>query len=114
MESNPMNLNQYQLQALNTAIYPADKGLIYPAMKLGSEAGEVQGKVGKWLRGDIAMQDQAEFFDVIADELGDVLWYCAALARDIGYTLEGVAVRNLNKLSDRAARGVLKGDGDNR
>ena len=50
----------------------------------------------------------------LASEIGDVLWYCAALARDIGYDLQHIAQGNIAKLNDRAKRGKIGGDGDNR
>lgn len=50
----------------------------------------------------------------IAPELGDVLWYAANAAKDLGVQLGDVATANTSKLKSRQARGVLKGDGDNR
>ena len=50
----------------------------------------------------------------IAKEIGDVLWYCAALAHDIGYTLEEVGNMNVEKLRSRKQRNKLNGSGDNR
>ena len=47
-------------------------------------------------------------------ELGDVLWYVAQLASELGYELEDVANQNLSKLRDRSARGQLKGSGEHR
>ena len=103
-----MNFNDYQKQAITTAIYPVDGCIAYPALGLVSEAGEVAGKVKKRLRGDgVALTE-------IGKEIGDVLWYCAALAHDLGMTLDDIAQQNLDKLADRAARGVLRGNGDNR
>jgi NTP pyrophosphatase (non-canonical NTP hydrolase) len=52
--------------------------------------------------------------DGLKKELGDVLWYLAALASDLGVTLEEVAAGNVAKLRSRAERGVLGGSGDNR
>lgn len=48
------------------------------------------------------------------DEMGDVLWYLSAIATDLGFQLYDIAERNIQKLKDRAERGVLKGDGDKR
>jgi NTP pyrophosphatase (non-canonical NTP hydrolase) len=50
----------------------------------------------------------------IGDEIGDVLWYMAALARDLGLSLDDIADRNIQKLLDRKARNVIQGSGDNR
>lgn len=47
-------------------------------------------------------------------ELGDVLWYCANLANELQISLDLVAEKNIAKLKDRAARGVIKSEGDNR
>ena len=103
-----LTLNLYQNKAVKTAIYPHTAQITYPAMGLANEAGEVLGKVKKIVRdGTFNRSD-------IIDELGDVLWYAAALARDLDVTLSEVASINLNKLEDRAKRGVLKGSGDKR
>jgi len=50
----------------------------------------------------------------ILDELGDVLWDLTALSTDLGVPLFRVAQRNVEKLRDRKARGVLHGNGSNR
>jgi len=50
----------------------------------------------------------------IAAEIGDVLWYCAALANDLGFELSALAAANLSKLQGRKDRGKISGDGDNR
>lgn len=51
---------------------------------------------------------------VMAAELGDVLWYTANLATELGYDLNRIAGENVNKLQSRKVRGVLGGSGDNR
>ena len=109
-----MDLNSYQAAAKLTALYPdAGSNPIYPTLGLSGEAGEVAEKVKKVLRdrgGDFDDQARAE----IALELGDVLWYVAQLASELGYELDEVANQNLRKLRDRSARGQLKGSGDHR
>ena len=47
-------------------------------------------------------------------EIGDVLWYCATLARDLGYELDDVAQMNVDKLRSRMQRHIISGSGDNR
>jgi hypothetical protein len=43
-----------------------------------------------------------------------VLWYCAALANDIGYSLDEIGELNIGKLHSRKVRNKLRGSGDNR
>lgn len=106
-----MTLNEYQQKALETAIYPTP--IIYPALGLCGESGEVADKVKKVIR-----DNNSEFTDEIkteiAKEIGDVLWYCATLSNDLGYSLDEIAEMNYNKLHSRQQRGMLGGSGDNR
>ena len=100
------SINYYQKEAVKTAIYTDP--IIYPALGLGNEAGEVQGKIKKMLRdGTFNKED-------IAAEIGDVLWYIAALCRDLEIDMADVALNNLAKLKSRQERGKIKGSGDNR
>ena len=52
--------------------------------------------------------------EAILAELGDVLWYVAQVATDLGESLEAVAQANLAKLRSRKERGRLGWDGDDR
>jgi len=108
-----MNFKEYQKQAVKTAIYGAGHKIMYPALGLGNEAGEVLGKIKKVLR-DNSGEFTPEKCKMIGDEIGDVLWYMAALCRDLDISLEDVANNNIQKLLDRAARNVIGGSGDNR
>lgn len=108
-----MTLDEYQKRALETAIYPEGMEVIYPALGLAGESGEVADKVKKVIR-DCGGMLSDERREAIAKELGDVLWYVATLASDLGYSLEKVAELNVEKLSSRARRGVLGGSGDDR
>lgn len=111
MEKKELTLNQYQKMALETAIYP--QPIIYPTLGLTGEAGEVSDKVKKVLRDNNSIFTEDKKTE-IAKEIGDVLWYCATLSHDIGYTLEEIAQMNYDKLHSRQLRGKLHGSGDNR
>ena len=105
---NSMDMDDYQKSAAETAIYSGKHAVIYPALGLAAEAGEVANKVKKILRdGDFDRK-------AIADEIGDCLWYIAALCRDLNVSMNDVAKTNLSKLQDRQKRGVISGSGDNR
>jgi NTP pyrophosphatase (non-canonical NTP hydrolase) len=107
-KSKQMGLNDYQKAASRTAIYKAEHSILYPALGLAGEAGEVSNKVKKMLRdGNFDKQG-------IAAEIGDVLWYLAALSRDLNIDLHDLAMQNLEKLYGRKARGKLSGSGDKR
>ena len=111
-----MTLNEYQNQALETAVFRGRgdfTGLMYCGLGLAGEAGEVTDNIKKAWRdddGDITPMRK----DAIKAELGDVLWYVAVLAADLGMTLEDVGRYNRDKLRSRQKRGVLHGEGDNR
>lgn len=108
-----MDLNEYQERARGTAIYPGVRGVEYCVLGLVGEAGELANKYKKIIRdkgGVASLMDD----DEMAKELGDVLWYVACLAGDLGYKLDEIAAVNLTKLDSRKARGTLTGSGDNR
>ena len=104
----------YENLAGQTAIFPKDRALEYLALGMTSEAGEVAGKVKKLIRDG----EDVEGFEVkkiaIASEIGDVLWYCAMMAREVGVPLNTIMQENLDKLHSRKERGKLQGSGDNR
>jgi NTP pyrophosphatase (non-canonical NTP hydrolase) len=103
----------YQDFVVSTKRYSRDYAVIYPALGLASEAGEVAGKVKKVLR-DAAGQLDVDQANKIIDELGDVLWYVTCLIDDLGYTLDEVIERNTAKLEARVANDTIHGSGDNR
>lgn len=108
-----MTLNEYQQKALETANYPDSHLIIYPALGMNGEAGEVAEKVKKVIR-DKNMEFDDDTRHNIALEVGDVLWYCATMARDLGYTLDEIAEMNYYKLKSRQQRNMIGGSGDNR
>lgn len=111
-----MNFLDYQHETAKTAVYPRQtpsEAVSYVTLGLVGEAGEIANKVKKILRdndGHVSMNKKSE----LADELGDVLYYVSELASNIGFNLEAIAKRNVDKLAGRAARGTLQGSGDNR
>ena len=87
--------------------------VLYHALKLNGEAGEVAEDVGKMFRDDrgvLTPKRQKK----LTKELGDALWYLSACCTHLGLSLEEIANQNLEKLHDRMERGVLHGDGSDR
>lgn len=110
------SFNFYQDEATQFAIYPGKGtflGLVYTTLKMNGEAGEIAEKIGKIMRDENSVLSTVHK-DALLFELGDVLWYIAAQAKELGFTLEEVANANIAKLASRSARGKLSGSGDNR
>lgn len=109
-----MQLNEYQDLCKTTAIYP-DRGnnLTYPTLGLAGEAGEVAEAIKKLMRDHNGVLT-AEYTHKIAKELGDVLWYVAILADELGCSLESIAQLNLHKLANRKLNNQLHGEGSDR
>lgn len=108
-----MTFDEYQLHACKTAVYPQKDAINYLVLGLVSEAGEVAGKLKKLLRdreGVIGVYEK----QMMAAEIGDVLWYATMLAVELDTTLSSIARDNVEKLQSRQTRGVLGGSGDNR
>jgi NTP pyrophosphatase (non-canonical NTP hydrolase) len=109
-----MDFSDYQSKSRKTAKYPAiGHPVIYPALGLVNEAGEVAGKIKKIFR-DKDGQFSEETRTAIKAELGDVLWYIAQVATELNLSLDEIAEYNIAKLYDRLERGKIQGDGDNR
>lgn len=109
-----MNLDEYQKEAFKFARFESD---IHPLLALAEEVGELTGIFAKAFRGDdLAARygTQEKLLEAVMKEAGDVLWQLAALLSVDGISLEQVAQMNLDKLKDRAERGVIKGSGDDR
>lgn len=110
-----MKFDEYQKQALSTVLTTDDrfKDLLHWVLGINGESGEIAEKVKKIIRdknGKVSAEDKKE----LAKEIGDVLWYLAVFAEDLGMSLEDIAKQNLDKLQSRKQRGVLGGSGDNR
>jgi NTP pyrophosphatase (non-canonical NTP hydrolase) len=112
----------YQAFTRTVAIYPGHgektvEAIVYCMLKMCGETGEIAEKLGKLVRGRgfqalTSIDDETR--EALSKELGDVLWYVASLADELGLKLSGVASLNVSKLSSRKERGVLHGSGDNR
>lgn len=111
-----MDFAAYQSATDSTAIYPkAGTGdwtaINYAIVALAGESGELANKWKKFLRDGTPVE---ELYPVMIAELGDILWYMARLALEMGYSLDTVAQDNLAKLEFRRRRDALSGSGDNR
>ena len=105
----PLTMDTYQQQAKVTAVYPEVKADQYLIAGLAGEVGELASIFAKHWRGDGDLNH-----DHAKAELGDVLWFVAMLAEQLDTDLSTIAQGNLDKLADRANRGKLKGNGDDR
>lgn len=84
-----IDLNVYQNQARSTAVYlnKQNSEMIYPAMGLIGECGEVAEKIKKMIRDD-DWEIPPERRQAILKELGDVMWYCANICCDTDNNLQ--------------------------
>lgn len=115
----PRTIADYSRRARATAAPGKDAAywFTYSVLGLCGEAGEFAEKVKKAYR-----NSGARSFDDLTDEerrrlldeLGDVLWYVNEIAFQMGSSLEEVARMNNEKLEDRATRGVIRSEGDER
>ena len=108
-DETPLTMDTYQQQAKATAVYPEVKADQYLIAGLAGEVGELASIFAKHWRGDGDLNH-----DHAKAELGDILWFVAMLTEWLDTDLSEVAQGNLDKLADRANRGKLKGNGDNR
>jgi len=109
-----MDFKTYQKKARVTAQYPnLGSNNIYPTLGLVGEAGEVAEKVKKVIRDKNGIFDE-DSKKSIKKELGDVLWYLSNLCNEFGFSLDDVALQNLEKLKLRSASGKISGSGDDR
>jgi len=110
-----LDFGEYQKLARKTAFYPERYAVVYPALGLCGEAGEVAEKIKKHIRDGIDIDNTLnKLKEVLSRELGDVLWYISNLASDLDISLNYIAKSNIDKLKDRKVRDKLKGSGDYR
>lgn len=115
-KNTQFTFDRYQVMATKVATYPTEE-MCYPVLGLAGEAGEVADKFKKLMRDKgVSGFDGIVFEDreALKLELGDTLWYLSEIAVRLGFMLSDVACSNLDKLYDRAERGKLQGEGDDR
>lgn len=91
-----------------------DMGLLYAALALNGEAGEVAEKVKRIVRGDYEGMSIDEVRTKVQRELGDVLYCVCMVCAELGLELNDVMLSSVRKFESRLRRGVLQGEGDER
>lgn len=96
------DFNAYQKLALRTAGNHGDfdRTLMYTALGLNGEAGEVAEHIKKALFHGHDLDRET-----LKKELGDVLWYLAVMAHTLDLPLEDIARHNIEKLARRYPEG---------
>ena len=119
-----MNASEYQVKAHDFASY--GDNAMYPALGLAEEAGEVCGKIAKFIRHNNGMTPQdaeksssplmrdevAKFRAALMSELSDVMWMVAEIATLNGLGLDEIMEYNIVKLTERRSKGLIDGSGD--
>ena len=119
-----MNATEYQVKAHDFASYGENP--MYPALGLAEEAGEVCGKIAKFIRHNNGMTPQdaeesssplmrdevAKFRSSLMSELSDVMWMVAEIATLNGLVLDEIMEYNIIKLTERKSKGLIDGSGD--
>jgi len=105
----PFRADIYEEFVEHMVLTKGDGRLIENTLGIVGEAGEVAEKVKKFIRGDGAL-DKKE----VLKEIGDVVFYCTALANHLGYGLQDAIDWNVHKLMERKRGGKVRGTGDNR
>ena len=127
-----MELNEYQEKAMSTCMDSCNN-FSYMFINLVGEIGEFASKLAKEIRKDhLFIGGKYEgglqnilninpdnlppltLSDELKKEAGDILWQLSGLCSVMGWNLEDVAQKNLDKLASRKKRGVIDGSGDNR
>lgn len=129
----------YQRIAIQNAFYPGRKsvfGLAYCGLKLNGEAGELAEHIGKSWRDDDCLSIKLDGYakgtvekpyyivytkplteerrELLIKELGDCLWYIAAICTELGVSMYWVMATNLLKIKNRFDAGTQRGSGDKR
>jgi NTP pyrophosphatase (non-canonical NTP hydrolase) len=95
-----MDFNEYQDQAAKTSTLRlgGPQGGVAVMLGLASEAGSVLNAYKKYLRDGVDLAVTRLQFQ---EELGDLLWYVAAIATSYNLDLDDIAAANLRRTRDR-------------
>lgn len=120
-----MTLDQYQ-EFVPTVNYPYNNDVVtnmcrslapsvslgdvlYAALGVGGEAGEVQDLIKKWVFHQSCLD-----IEHLKKEMGDVLWYLALLCNSFNIRMEDLLQINADKLNARYPHGFCFSDANNR
>lgn len=96
-----MDFDDYQQRAAETDVRPDPSDIGFPLLGLAGEVGELVTEYKKRLRSGTGY---VGFRPELGEELGDLMWYAAALATTAGLSLSDVAEANLRKTRAAWAR----------
>ena len=102
MKEQVQELNDYQELCLRTCVTIENEKMAHLAwsLALAGEAGELANLTKK-----VFIHGHPYNPDRVIEELGDILWYIAVYAHEIGINLSEVATRNIAKLKSRYPEG---------
>ena len=89
-----MELDEYQKLAAATDLRSDPRDIAFPLLGLAGEVGSLVAEYKKHVRAGTPYKG---FVDEAREDLGDLLWYVAALARTLDLSLDDVAKKNLAK-----------------
>lgn len=89
-----MDFEEYQRATASTDIRPDPDDPALPLLGLAGEVGSLVTEYKKKLR---AGTSYTSFEQEVTEDLGDLLWYAATLARTLGLSLDDIAAANLAK-----------------
>ncbi|WP_100515232.1 MazG nucleotide pyrophosphohydrolase domain-containing protein [Mycobacteroides abscessus] len=95
-----MDINDYQQKSADSDVLPADEYTL-PLLGLAGEIGTLAAELKKQQRDQLGY---IGFEDEVREELGDLMWYVAALARRCNLDLGQILAENLHKTQERYNR----------
>jgi NTP pyrophosphatase (non-canonical NTP hydrolase) len=105
----------YQMLAEKSNVTPKDNRLSEIMFGLAEEMGEFFSFHKRMIRGDYdTPEKQSEALFLASKELGDILWYMSAWCTIHGLQFGEVPFQNIEKLSKRMQKNLVKGSGDTR